>query len=138
MTYAVVSDVVTRLGRAATDEESSMITVLLADVERSILRRIPDLAAQLAADPPTIDQADVVQVEAQAVLRVVRNPEGYISETDGTYTYQLSSDSTPSALDVLPEEWAILGLARSAMVVIDARPICPPRYPEFWDAWSWR
>jgi hypothetical protein len=135
MTYAVPSDVTTRLGRAATAEESAMITVLLADVERLILRRIPDLAAQIAAVPPTIDEADVVQVEAQAVLRVVRNPDGFVSETDGTYTYQLSHNSSPGALEVWPEEWALLGLYRSAMVVVAANPVMPCWSSS--DDWCW-
>lgn len=119
MAYAVVSDVTARLGRPATDDEQTLITTRLADAERLILKRIPDLADQLAADPPTIDQDDVVQVEAEAVLRVVRNPNGYVSETDGEYTYQLGQSSEPAVLEILPSEWElILGSKTTGMIQI--------------------
>lgn len=130
MTYAVVSDVTARLGRPATADETTLITTRLADAERLILKRIPDLAAQLAAVPPTIDEADVVQVEAESVLRVVRNPNGYVSETDGEYTYQLGQNSTPAALEILPSEWElILGSKTVGMIQIVPQL---PRIREFW------
>jgi hypothetical protein len=127
MSYAVATDVTNRLGRDISDNTAllTLITTRLADVERLIIRRIPTLAAQLTADPPTIDVADVVQVEADAVLRLARNPEGYISETDGNYTYQLAQDMSAGSLSILPEEWEILG-------VIDGGPfIIAPRIPVY-------
>lgn len=132
MAYADISDVTARLGRAATDDESTLITTRLADVERLILKRIPDLADQLAADPPTIDEADVIQVEAEAVLRVVRNPNGYVSETDGEYTYQMSQSSTPGALEILPSEWELLGIT-SNTGMIQIVPNLPP--VPCWGGW---
>jgi len=82
MAQATASDVTARWARSATTEETALINVRLADVERIIKRRISDLDAKCAADP--VFKADVVQVEADAVLRLVRNPEGYLSETDGS------------------------------------------------------
>lgn len=118
MTYAVASDVTDRLGRTASDAELTLITTRLADVERLILKRIPDLAAQIAADPPTVDELDVVQVEAQAVLRVVRNPNGYVSETDGEYTYQLGQSSMPEEqVEILPSEWELLGVSSDSGMI---------------------
>jgi hypothetical protein len=108
MSYASASDVQTRLGKELTPEETSLVSTRLADVERMILRRIPDLAAKVTADE--IDQADVVQVEADAVLRLVRNPEGLFSETDGTYGYQFSREIASGKLEITPEEWATLGV----------------------------
>lgn len=128
MTYAVASDVTDRLGRTASDAELTLITTRLADVERLILKRIPDLAAQIAADPPTVDELDVVQVEAQAVLRVVRNPNGYVSETDGEYTYQLGQSSMPEEqVEILPSEWELLGVSSdSGMIQIVPKLSCEP------------
>jgi Phage protein Gp19/Gp15/Gp42 len=68
-----------------TDEETTLVATRLADVERMILRRIPDLADKITDGD--IDEADVVIVEADVVLRLVRNPDGDASETDGTYGY---------------------------------------------------
>lgn len=134
MTYAVVSDVTARLGRPATTDETTLITTRLADAERLILKRIPDLAAQLAAVPPTIDEADVVQVEAESVLRVVRNPNGYVSETDGEYTYQLGQNSTPAALEILPSEWELI-LGAKAVGMIQIVPQLPCIREFWWERW---
>ena len=57
-----------------------------------------------------IDVEDVKQVEAEAVLRLVRNPDGYISESDGTYGYQFSRELASGKLQILPEDWAVLGI----------------------------
>jgi Phage protein Gp19/Gp15/Gp42 len=46
------------------------------------------------------------------VLRLVRNPEGYLSETDGDYTYMLRQDLASGKLDLLPEDWETLGRLR--------------------------
>jgi len=116
MAYATPSDVEARWGRAPTPEELVVIDVRLEDVERMILRRVPTLDALVAAG--TIDSDDVIQVEADAVLRLVRNPEGYQSETDGNYTYMFQSGMTAGRLEILPEEWLKLGIRQTGMFVI--------------------
>ena len=83
MAYTSSSDVATRLGRTLTTEETALVEARLDDVERRIQRSIPDLADKITADE--IDVEDVKQVEADVVLRLVRNPEGYYSETDGSH-----------------------------------------------------
>lgn len=122
-TYASVSDVATRWARTPTTEESALITLRLADVERKIKKRIPDLAAKVTA--ATIDVEDVIQVEADTVLRLVRNPEGYLSETDGNYTYMLQSGNTAGALDISAEDWATLGIFGSGMSILVPNPVMP-------------
>jgi hypothetical protein len=116
MSYAQAADVATRLGRQLTTEEASLVETRLTDVERLILRRIPDLAAKITAE--TVDVDDVRQVEAEAVLRLVRNPEGYVSEGDGTYQYVRDQSLASGRLEILPEEWEILGLIQSRMSVL--------------------
>lgn len=117
MAYAVAADVSARLGRALTPEEITLVVVRLEDAERMIIRRIPNLAYKIQAGE--IARADVVQVEADAVLRVVRNPDGYVSETDGNYTYQRGYDGAgPAQLEILAAEWAMLGVTSGTMFVI--------------------
>ena len=79
MPYATASDVTIRLGRELTAEEVSLVEIRLDDVERSILRRIPDLDDEITAGD--VDEADVVQVEADVVLRLVQ--PGRVSVRDG-------------------------------------------------------
>lgn len=115
-TYAAASDVAVRWGRTLTTEENALVVKRLADAERLILKRIPDLAARITAS--TINVEDVKQVEADAVLRLVRNPDGYISETDGNYTYMLSQSSATNKLHIEPDEWELLGWVAGMVIMV--------------------
>ncbi|MFA5707383.1 Gp19/Gp15/Gp42 family protein [Mycolicibacterium sp.] len=119
MPYATAADVQTLLARELTSEETAQVERRLAQVERMILRRIPDLAGQTAAGQ--IDPADVVDIEAEAVLRLVRNPEGYASESDGTYSYQFNRETASGRLEILPEEWERLGIRLKGLFSIAPR-----------------
>lgn len=116
MTYATANDVAVRWARTPTVEEAALIDVRLADVERIIRKRIPDLDTLIAAG--TIDVADVVQVESDVVLRLIRNPDGFVSETDGNYTYQFSQNTSAARLEIFPEEWALLGVTAGSMFML--------------------
>lgn len=117
-TYANAADVAALWARELDAAETTLVEKRLRQVERQILRRIPDLAQQIADGD--IDVADVIQVEADAVLRAVRNPDGYLSETDGNYTYMLSQAAS-GRLEVLPEEWEALGVFDIGFSVIVPR-----------------
>lgn len=115
-TYATYSDVQTRLGRTLTTDEQTLVTARLADVERRIKRRINDLDDKVTAG--TIDIEDVIQVEADTVLRLVRNPAGLYSETDGNYSYQFDTEMASGRLEITDEDWNTLGVRQSRMVVL--------------------
>lgn len=117
MSYASPSDVAQRWGRPISVEDSDLIDVRLEDVERMILRRVPDLYSSVAAG--SIDVDDLIQIESDAVLRLVRNPQGLFSETDGNYTYMYMQGVASGRLEILPEEWAVLGVYASGMSAID-------------------
>lgn len=119
-TYASATDVTNRLGKSADADLTTLINTRLADVERMIKRRIPDLAAKVTAT--TIDVDDVIQVEADAVLRLARNPEGYFSETDGNYTYQFIQSLASGTLEILPGEWETLRV-QTGMIIIVPNPV---------------
>ncbi|AGS82703.1 head-to-tail adaptor [Mycobacterium phage AnnaL29] len=118
MAYATANDVVTLWAKEPEPEVMALIGRRLEQVERMIKRRIPTLELQAATDATF--KADLIDIEADAVLRLVRNPEGYLSETDGAYTYQLQSDLSQGRLVILDEEWETLGvnsLKRSFVIV---------------------
>jgi hypothetical protein len=123
MAIATAADVAVRWGRTLTTEETAMIEARLEDVERKIRRRISDLDQQITAG--TISAADVKQVESDVVLRMVRNPEGYLSETDGNYTYMLQQDSGSGKLEIRNEEWELLGWRKKGMFVIAPTFVMP-------------
>lgn len=114
MAYATLTDVSVRWARTPSDEESALIQVRLEDVERMIRKRIPTLDDLITAGD--ILEDDLIQIEADSVLRLVRNPEGYVSETDGNYTYQFKQSTSAGTLEILPEEWALLGVRASGVL----------------------
>lgn len=114
MAYATFEDVEVRFFRELAPEERPLVEARLDDAERKIRARIPDLDDRAALDPNF--QATVVAVTADAVIRLVRNPEGYVQETDGNYTYMLSQDGVAGSLTILPEEWADLGVRKKVSV----------------------
>lgn len=111
MAYATVTDVEARLGRELDEAEAQVVSVRLEDAELILRSRIPDLDERIADG--RIQEAAVVMIECEMVLRLVRNPEGYTAETDGNYSYQISSDVASGRLSVLPYEWGLIGIRGS-------------------------
>lgn len=131
MTYAQPSDVAGRLGRELSPEEQTLVTHRLADAELLIKARIPDLDAQIVAE--TIDVEIVKMIEANSVVRLVRNPNAYTGETDGNYSYQINWKTATGELEILDNEWALLGISQAMFVIAPLIPdIAYTCEPEFW------
>ncbi len=129
MAYATAADVAALLARELDAAETALVERRLAQVERLILRRVPDLAGQIEAGQ--IDQDDVRDIEAEAVYRVVRNPEGIRSENDGQYSYQLSAEVADNTLRITSDEWAVLGVVVGKMFSIVPNLPAPVRGSAF-------
>lgn len=126
MAYASTDDVTKRLGRDLNELEVPLVETRLEDVERMILRKIPDLEQRIVAESVFIE--DVIQVESDAVIRLIRNPEGFTSETDGTYSYSMNLELAAGRLKILPEEWRAIGYVESPMIgVLPGRRPAPLR-----------
>jgi len=107
VTYATVVDVATRLGRPIDDVgEQAQVQAWLDDAEALIRARIPDLSDLAAAGAPTV--ATLVMVESNAVIRKIRNPEGYTSETIDDYTYRYNEQVRRGDIFFTDDEWALL------------------------------
>ncbi|BBX09493.1 Gp19/Gp15/Gp42 family protein [Mycolicibacterium aichiense] len=124
MSYATSNDVVVLWAKEPEPEVMALIERRLEQVERMIKRRIPDLATKV--EESETFKADLIDIEADAVLRLVRNPEGYMSETDGSYMYQLRTDLASGKLEILAEEWQILGVNRLSRMSVIAPEIVLP------------
>jgi len=120
MAYATVDDVESRLGRQLTPEEEAQVQVLLEDAEGMIRQRIPDLDAKVASDENY--ERLVIMVEANAVIRVIRNPDAFIAETDGNYSYQRATEGASGYLDILPNEWQWLLGGGSMFQIVPVDP----------------
>ena len=115
MAIATVDDVQDRLDRELTDDEKQLAATLLEDVEAIIRSRVRNLLRRAAADESY--RQIVVMVEANAVLRVLRNPEGYRQESEGNYSYSLNAAVASGHLFVLGSEWDLLGANRGAFTI---------------------
>lgn len=90
MSYGVTTDDIEARWRPLTSTETSTALTLIDDATREIDARLPGLEDAVTAD--TVDPLLVVAVIARMVIAVLRNPNGYVSETIGAYTYRRGTD----------------------------------------------
>ncbi|TCO56904.1 Gp19/Gp15/Gp42 family protein [Actinocrispum wychmicini] len=115
MAFAVAKDVQDRLTRDLDENEARIVTTRLADAELLITDKIPDLTDRVATG--VLSKKTVVMVESDMVLRLIRNPEGYTQESDGNYSYMISSQVASGRLEVTDTEWHLLGVRRGAFTL---------------------
>lgn len=132
MAYADVSDVESRLGRPLDANENTLVGTRLDDVELIIRSRIADLDERVATG--VLDIEVLKMVEADTVLRLIKNIDGYRSETDGNYSYQIDERVASGRIDILPHEWMLLGLTAGAYSVrADLSPYYTSYPPYPWE-----
>lgn len=107
MAYATVTDVESRLGRDLSPDEEEQVEILLDDAEAVLRTYIPNMDTLI--DTGKLDERLVIMVEVNMVLRVLRNPDAFVSETDGNYSYTRASGTVSGLLEVLPRELDWLG-----------------------------
>lgn len=125
MAYAASTDVEARLGRSLDSSEQQIVNARLNDVELIIRSKVPDLDTKVSTG--TVDVEVIIMVEANAVLRLIKNIDGYRSETDGNYSYQIDERVASGRLDILPDEWALLGVKSGAFTI---KPYIGPYYSD--------
>lgn len=115
MALATVEDVEARFYRPLEEDERRVVSARLEDAEMILRARIPDLLDKVAAGE--ISEDIVVMIEVDMVLRILKNPEGYSQETDGNYSYSISSRASSGVLEVLPSEWGLIGIGSGAFTI---------------------
>jgi hypothetical protein len=106
MTNRVTVEDIEARWRPLSDQEQVNARAFLDDAWWLLVSRRPTLEVDLAAG--TVLEANVVRVIAAMVLRVLRNPDGYDSETIDDYTYRRNSLMASGALHVTTDELADL------------------------------
>lgn len=86
---------------------SAFYQMKVDEAVRLLLRKCPGLQDKL--DKELLDPEFVKDVVAKAVLRVVRNPEGFTSESEGNYSYSLGNRVASGDLWYQDSELADLG-----------------------------
>lgn len=129
------ADVTARLGRPlnADETDSDLVETLIGDAENMVRVRLPGRVL----DPGTIDVGSVKQVVANAVARVLRNPDGYRSESAGGVSYTIDTRAAAGFLTILADEWLLLGLsAPSGNRAGSFAPVLGTAYPSGrWSPW---
>lgn len=103
MATATTADVGNRLGRPLEGDETALATTLLDDVELLISQRVT---------LTDIDPAVLVMVEARAVARMLRNPEGFRHQQADGFAYTLDAQVSSGRFQLLDDEWSLLGVYR--------------------------
>lgn len=114
-TYVSSDDIVRRF-RPLTDAEKEIIDTLIADAADILETAAMNLGipAVSSAQDNTASRS-YVRIVASMVIRVLRNPDGYLTETIDDYTYRRDTAVSAGALYVSEDE------------VLQLRPALAPR-----------
>jgi hypothetical protein len=112
MSIATPADIETSLLRPLLQREEEYAPALLERAEGILLARIHDLLDRAEHDTTFHDL--VAATEAEAVARVLRNPEALRQEAEGNYSYTINYQVASGLLDILDEEWQRLGAVQVA------------------------
>lgn len=113
MALATTESVAALLGLETLEsQQERLASALLGLAESRLVARLPGLLTRADTDPAYADL--VVGVEAEAVARVLRNPEGFRSEGVGPWNYTIDTRAAAGFLTILDDEWADLGWQRAA------------------------
>lgn len=120
--YAYVGDV-EATWRQLSAEETGVAAVLLERVSALIRASVTDVDTRIAADPDLALIARGVAVDA--VLRVLRNPDGKIQEAIDDYSYRRADPVADGALYLTDRELAQLAPVWTASGAFTIRPGVP-------------
>lgn len=133
---ATITDLTERSFRPLTEQEQQVGSVMLEDAWSLILTHRPHVAERIT---DISFRNLVVQVQCAMVLRVIKNPDGYLSEQIDDYQYRRDSAVSTGSLYVSDAELALLGNAPGSSDgawTINTFPI--GRGPGYWsttDTW---
>lgn len=104
---ANVGDVVSRW-RSLSEQGTVNAETFLDDAWRDVRRQVPDIETRLALPGSNDLQADVVKVLCDAVLRVLKNPDGNRRESVDDYTWERDQAVAAGVLYVSTDELDLL------------------------------
>ena len=129
---AVVADITARW-RTLTDQETTNATAFLGDAWVKLKRTLTTLEDDIAADESGDLEAATVAVLVTAVLRVLKNPDGFKQESLDDWSGTRDGSASAGALFFTDEELSSLipggnGRAFSVSLIGDDYP--DARFPE--------
>lgn len=132
-------EIAERLGRTLDEPEGKLVAVLAADALRLIKAKIPSFAERVASG--LLDPESVKMVIANAIVRVLKNPDGYRSESMGGMSYTIDTRAAAGFLTILGEEWSFLGVGQATgFIAPETDGYAEARFgvrPDLWFQWGW-
>lgn len=119
-----------RMGRPLDPEELALVVALLDQAENR-LRSNPALANATERLSEDVFRANFTSVAADAVVRVLRNPEAIRQEGTGPFSATYDTRAAAGFLTILQEEWDLLlsGTDGVGMFVFGVAPAAPANLP---------
>lgn len=138
MAYATHDDVQARYEQDLDARLEALVDTRLGDAELLLLDLVPDLAGRIADEVlyPNYEQK-VILAEAEMVLRLIRNPEGYSQESDGNYSYAIYQAVASGKLEITDYERGLLG-EKVGMRILAPTLVEDPEIPFFDPATAWQ
>lgn len=102
---------------AVPDSDREFVEDAIDEAELILESRLGDLATWIAVDPDKRTRR-VQRVVTRMVRRVMRNPSGFASETDGDYSYARPSALASGEIYVGAAEWRLLGVRNKGFKTI--------------------
>lgn len=135
MAIITTSDIESRW-RPLTSAEALIAPTLIDDVEAWAMLAVPTLEAALVSPSAAFAQ-NVKRILATAIIRVLKNPQAYRSESDGDYSYSFDRVVSSGELNLSAADLRMLGGGRrrfySATVSDPALDLIGrPSWPESW------
>ena len=106
MAHATLQDVTDSLGRPIVGAEATQVSGWLDKIERIISRKLGDLDALISDGRLSAEL--LVDVETEAVIRKIKNPDGKVAEGIDDYNYRLNENARKGDLFLTEEEWALI------------------------------
>ncbi|MDY6143743.1 MAG: Gp19/Gp15/Gp42 family protein [Arcanobacterium sp.] len=108
-----VGDIEALLMRPLSTVEASYVPMLLERAMRVITRA----ASTYQVGVEELNTDAVRDVQTMLVARLLRNPSGYRSESDGQYTYSIDTTAANARMELTPDDLADLGLGGDGIMV---------------------
>lgn len=103
MPTITTSDIESRW-RPLTSAEETIAPTLIDDVEAWAELEVPNLVDNLATPPSAAWLQNTKRIFASAVIRVLKNPQAYRSESDGDYSYSFDRVVASGELQLSPRD----------------------------------
>jgi hypothetical protein len=104
---AISSDLTDSSLRALTTIELSVGTRKLTTAWNMILSKIPTAAVRITTDEVFLQ--NVIDVQVDAVLRFLNNPDGKLEESGDDYSFRRDANTSTGAVFISDSEFALLG-----------------------------